>query len=175
MEQPSLEMTKRSNARWRIFFMLAIICTINYIDRVVISVCMPQIKEELQFSPEIVGAILSAFFWGYAIMQIPCGWLCDRFKPGKILLIGGLCWGVFQVITGLISSSKAFMFIRVLLGVSEAPIYPAGAKLQSIWLPVTERSRGSALVDVGSSLGNLVLPKVVGLFVLDCPCCTRTT
>lgn len=166
MEQPSLEMTKRSNARWRIFFMLAIICTINYIDRAVISVCMPQIKEELQFSPEIVGAILSAFFWGYAIMQIPCGWLCDRFKPGKILLIGGLCWGVFQVITGLISSSKAFMFIRVLLGVSEAPIYPAGAKLQSIWLPVTERSRGSALVDVGSSLGNAFGAPLVALFVL---------
>lgn len=41
--------------------MLAIICTINYIDRAVISVCMPQIQEELNFSPEVVGAILSAF------------------------------------------------------------------------------------------------------------------
>lgn len=157
---------KKTNARWKIFFMLAIICTINYIDRAVISVCMPQIQEELQFSPETVGAILSAFFWGYALMQIPCGWLCDRFKPGKILLIGGLLWGVFQILTGLISSSKLFMFIRALLGVSEAPIYPAGAKLQSIWLPVTERSRGSALVDVGSSLGNAFGAPLVALFVL---------
>lgn len=146
--------------------MLAIICTINYIDRAVISVCMPQITEELQFSPEIVGAILSAFFWGYALMQIPCGWLCDRFKPGKILLIGGLGWGVFQVLTGMVSSSKLFMLIRTLLGVAEAPIYPAGAKLQSIWLPVTERSRGSALVDVGSSLGNAFGAPLVALFVL---------
>lgn len=39
--------------------------------------------------------------------------------------------GIFQIFTGLISSSKLFMFIRTLLGVSEAPIYPAGAKLQS--------------------------------------------
>ncbi|WP_196607489.1 MFS transporter [Pectinatus frisingensis] len=157
---------KKTNARWIIFVMLAIICTINYIDRAVISVCMPQIQKELQFSPEIVGAILSAFFWGYALMQIPCGWLCDRFKPGKILLIGGLCWGIFQIITGFISSSKIFMFIRTLLGISEAPIYPAGAKLQSIWLPVTERSRGSALVDVGSSLGNAFGAPLVALFVL---------
>lgn len=52
---------KKTNARWNIFFMLAIICTINYIDRAVISVCMPQIQEELKFSPEVVGAILSAF------------------------------------------------------------------------------------------------------------------
>ncbi|WP_432748977.1 MFS transporter [Pectinatus haikarae] len=157
---------KKTNARWTIFIMLAVICTINYIDRAVISVCMPQIQAELQFSPEIVGAILSAFFWGYALMQIPCGWFCDRFKPGKILLIGGLCWGIFQIITGLISSSKIFMLIRALLGVSEAPIYPAGAKLQSIWLPVTERSRGSALVDVGSSLGNAFGAPLVALFVL---------
>jgi MFS transporter, ACS family, D-galactonate transporter len=161
-----MEEMKKTNARWTIFIMLAIICTINYIDRAVISVCMPQIQAELQFSPEIVGAILSAFFWGYALMQIPCGWLCDRFKPGKILLIGGLCWGAFQILTGIVSSSKMFMFIRALLGVSEAPIYPAGAKLQSIWLPVTERSRGSALVDVGSSLGNAFGAPLVALFVL---------
>lgn len=157
---------KKTNTRWFIFVMLAIICTINYIDRAVISVCMPQIQEELQFSPETVGAILSAFFWGYALMQIPCGWLCDRFKPGRILLFGGLCWGVFQIFTGLVSSSKLFMLIRALLGVSEAPIYPAGAKLQSVWLPVTERSRGSALVDVGSSLGNAFGAPLVALFVL---------
>lgn len=95
MLERDLNSEKKTNARWNIFFMLAIICTINYIDRAVISVCMPQITEELAFSPETVGAILSAFFWGYALMQIPCGWLCDRFKPGKILLIGGLCWGIF--------------------------------------------------------------------------------
>ena len=165
MLERDLNSEKKTNARWNIFFMLAIICTINYIDRAVISVCMPQITEELAFSPETVGAILSAFFWGYALMQIPCGWLCDRFKPGKILLIGGLCWGIFQIFTGLISSSKLFMFIRTLLGVSEAPIYPAGAKLQSIWLPATERSRGSALVDVGSSLGNAFGAPLVALFV----------
>lgn len=161
-----ISVEKRSNARWNIFIMLAIVCTINYIDRAVLSVCMPQIQQELNFSPETVGAILSAFFWGYALMQIPCGWLCDRFKPGKVLLIGGLCWGIFQAITGIISSSKIFMFIRVLLGISEAPIYPAGAKLQSIWLPVTERSRGSALVDVGSSLGNAFGAPLVALFVI---------
>lgn len=157
---------KKTNARWVIFIMLAIICTINYIDRAVISVCMPQIQEELNFSPETIGAILSAFFWGYALMQIPCGWLVDRFKPGKMLLFGGLCWGVFQILTGLVSSSKIFMLIRALLGVTEAPLYPAGAKLQSIWLPVTERSRGSALVDVGSSLGNAFGAPLVALFIL---------
>lgn len=91
---------KKTNARWNIFFMLAIICTINYIDRAVISVCMPQIQEELNFSPEVVGAILSAFFWGYALMQIPCGWLCDRFKPGKILLIGVYAGGYFKPLQG---------------------------------------------------------------------------
>mgnify|MGYP001427197241 CR=1 FL=1 len=60
MLERDLNSEKKTNARWNIFFMLAIICTINYIDRAVISVCMPQITEELAFSPETVGAILSA-------------------------------------------------------------------------------------------------------------------
>ncbi|OBW91085.1 major facilitator transporter [Gallibacterium genomosp. 3] len=157
---------KKTNVRWTIFLMLAVLCTINYIDRAVISICMPEIQKELNFSPEVIGAILSAFFWGYALMQVPCGWLCDKFNTGKILLLGGLGWGVFQILTGFISSSKLFMFIRILLGVSEAPIYPSGAKLQSMWLPSTERSRGSALVDVGSSLGNAFGAPLVALFVL---------
>lgn len=67
MLERDLNSEKKTNARWNIFFMLAIICTINYIDRAVISVCMPQITEELAFSPETVGAILSAFFWGLCI------------------------------------------------------------------------------------------------------------
>lgn len=161
-----MDSNKKTNIRWAIFFMLAVICTINYIDRAVISVCMPQIQEELKFSPEVVGVILSAFFWGYTLMQIPCGWLCDRIQPGKILVAGGILWGVFQMLTGVISSSKIFMFIRALLGASEAPMYPAGGKLQSIWLPATERSRGSALVDVGSSLGNAFGAPLAAIFML---------
>lgn len=145
-----------TRVRWMVFASLFALCTVNYIDRAVISICMPAIEEELHFGPELVGVILSAFFWGYTVMQIPSGWVADRFGPGKTILGSGLLWGLFQVLTGFLHSSTAFMAIRALLGASEAPIYPASTKLQSIWLTKNERTRGAAIVDAGSPLGTAI-------------------
>lgn len=154
-----------TRVRWMVFSSLFALCTVNYIDRAVISICMPAIEEELHFGPELVGVILSAFFWGYTVMQIPSGWVADRFGPGKTILGSGLLWGLFQVITGFLHSSTAFMAIRALLGASEAPIYPASTKLQSIWLTKNERTRGAAIVDAGSPLGTAIGGSLIVAFL----------
>ena len=65
---------KPTKVRWMVFASLFALCTVNYIDRAVISVCMPAIEEELHFGPELVGVILSAFFWG-ANCQAKCNFL----------------------------------------------------------------------------------------------------
>lgn len=156
---------KPTNVRWRVFLALLILVTINYVDRAVISVLMPMIQEDLQFSPELVGVILSAFFWGYVVMQIPSGWLCDKFAPGKVIVGTGILWGIFQIFTGFIHNSTMFIAIRALLGISEAPIYPSGGKLQSVWLTKNERGKGAALMDSGSALGNALGAPLCALFV----------
>ncbi|MGE1062495.1 MFS transporter [Megasphaera paucivorans] len=147
---------KPSKVRWYVFASLLALCTVNYVDRAVISICMPTIEEDLHFGPALVGIILSAFFWGYTLMQIPAGWFADHFGPGKTILGSGILWGIFQILTGTLSSSTAFMAVRALLGASEAPIYPASSKLQSVWLTKHERTRGAALVDCGSALGTSI-------------------
>ena len=73
---------KPTSARWSIFVVLLILCTINYVDRAVLSVCMPSIQKDLSLDPALVGVVLSALFWGYAVMQIPAGWMADRFRNG---------------------------------------------------------------------------------------------
>lgn len=152
----TLQSEKPTKVRWMVFGSLLALCTVNYIDRAVISICMPSIEADLHFGPALVGVILSAFFWGYTLMQIPSGWIADRLGPGKTILGSGILWGVFQVITGFLSSSSAFMAVRALLGASEAPIYPASSKLQSVWLTKNERTRGAAIVDAGSALGTAI-------------------
>lgn len=156
---------KPTNVRWGVFFTLLVLCTINYVDRAVLSICMPAIQKDLSLDPAIVGVILSSFFWGYAAMQIPVGWLLDRFRPDKLIVLSAALWGVFQMLTGFVSSSKMFMFLRVLLGISESPIYPGGTKLQSVWLTSKERARGSSLMDSGAALGNAVGGPLVILFM----------
>jgi ACS family D-galactonate transporter-like MFS transporter len=126
---------------------------------------MPVMQKDLQFSPALVGLVFSSFFWGYTVMQIPIGWLCDRIRPGKLLVSSGFLWGVIQILTGLISGAQTLVFLRVLLGVSESPMYPAGSKLQSVWLPSTERGRGAALLAAGSDVGIAVGGILVPLFL----------
>jgi ACS family D-galactonate transporter-like MFS transporter len=142
-----------------------VLCTINYFDRAVISLCMPVMEKDLHFGPEVIGVILSSFFWGYTLAQIPVGWICDRVRAGTLLASSGILWGVFQIFTGFISSARVLMFLRALLGISEAPMYPAGSKLQSIWLPSTERGRGAALLAAGSDVGIALGGPLVVLFL----------
>jgi ACS family D-galactonate transporter-like MFS transporter len=113
----------------------------------------------------LVGVILSAFFWGYAVMQIPAGWLADRFATDKLLIISSFFWGIFQIITGFVSSGKTFMFILALLGVAESPMYPASTKMQAVWLTSKERGRGVAVFDSGAAMGTALGGPIVVLFI----------
>ncbi|MDQ0218686.1 MFS transporter [Peribacillus cavernae] len=146
-------LNKPTNVRWQIFIALLGLTTINYIDRAVLSVAMPAIQEDLSLDPAIVGLLLSSFFWGYALMQIPIGWIADRYRPDKLIVGSAFAWGIAQTLTGFVSTSKMLVLLRVILGIAESPIFPSGAKLQSVWLTSKERGRGATLLDSGASLG----------------------
>ncbi|MET3936821.1 MFS family permease [Arthrobacter sp. OAP107] len=74
---------RRTNVRWKLFLLLLVLVSVNYIDRGSISVALPIIQKEFNLAPELVGLLLSAFFWTYALMQIPVGLLIDKFGPAR--------------------------------------------------------------------------------------------
>jgi ACS family D-galactonate transporter-like MFS transporter len=142
-----------STVRWRIFGIVFALVVINLIDRVTLSIAMPTIAKEFSLEPAMQGIILSAFFWSYALLQIPGGWLIDRFGPRALITGATVGWGFFQAIAGVASGGISLLISRVGLGAAEAPLFPAGAKLNSIWLSSKERARGAVLVDSGAPLG----------------------
>jgi ACS family D-galactonate transporter-like MFS transporter len=156
---------KPTKVRWHVFLMLLALVTINYVDRAVLSIAMPEISKDLNFDPAVVGLILSSFFWGYALMQIPSGWLADRYRPDKVVIGAAFAWGIVQTLTGFVSSSKVLIFLRVLLGITEAPVYPGGAKLQSVWLTSSERGRGATILDSGAPLGTAIGGPIIVAFM----------
>ncbi|MDM8150093.1 MFS transporter [Priestia megaterium] len=165
LQETTTVYTKPTNVRWQVFIMLLILCAINYVDRAVLSIAMPLIQKDLELDPAIVGLILSSFFWGYALMQIPSGWIADRYRPDKLVCGASLLWGIVQTLTGLVTGSKTLIFLRVILGIAEAPLYPSGSKLQSIWLTSKERGRGATLLDSGSSLGTAIGGPIIIAFI----------
>jgi len=157
-----------TNVRWRIFLLMLMLITINYVDRASISVAMPVISKEFNLDLATQGFILSSFFITYALMQIPGGMLADRFKPRIVIAAATLGWGFFQAVAAASVSAWVLVLTRLGLGASEAPIYPAGGKLNAIWMTSTERARGATLLDggapLGAALGSLIIAGLIAEF-----------
>ena len=74
--------------------MLAVSVCLNYVDRGSLSIAAPQVAKELALDPAQMGILFSAFFFSYAILQIPSGWLVDRFDVKKVLGVGFALWSI---------------------------------------------------------------------------------
>ncbi len=144
---------KPSRFRWVLFGAMFFLVAVNLMDRITLSIGMPYIKDEFSLSPTMQGLILSSFFWSYALLQIPGGWMLDRFGPRKVVTGALFGWGFFQAIIGFASGGLSLILARIGLGVMEAPVSPSGAKLSSRWLTKSERGRGAVVMDSGSPLG----------------------
>jgi MFS family permease len=157
-----------TRVRWRIFVLMLMLIAINYIDRASISVAMPVISKEFDIGLATQGFILSSFFITYALMQIPGGMLADRFKPRIVIAAATLGWGFFQAIAAVSTTAWILVLTRLGLGASEAPIYPAGGKLNAIWMAPSERARGATLLDggapLGAALGSAIIAGLIGEF-----------
>lgn len=145
--------TAPTNVRWKLFLLLLVLVTVNYIDRGSISVALPMIQEEFGLPHELIGILLSAFFWTYAAMQIPVGWLIDRFGPRKMLTASCFGWGAATAASGLAGGFVSMLIARMGIGVTEAGVMPAGGKLNALWMRSEERGRGATILDAGAPLG----------------------
>jgi ACS family D-galactonate transporter-like MFS transporter len=157
-----------TSVRWRIFLLMLALIALNYIDRASLSVAMPLIAQEFHLDASAQGLMLSVFFFAYAVMQIPGGLLADRYKPRLIIAAATLGWGLFQGLAALSTSALGLVVTRLGLGAAEAPIYPAGGKLNAMWMTPNERARGATLLDggapLGAALGALIIAGLIAEF-----------
>ncbi|NMP25416.1 MFS transporter [Rahnella sp. SAP-1] len=163
---PSSKIPKAKSFRWVIFGTMFFLLAVNLMDRITLSIGMPYIKGEFNLSPTMQGLILSSFFWSYALLQVPGGWLLDRFGPRKVITGALVGWGIFQAVIGLATGGVSLILSRIGLGVMEAPVSPSGAKLSSTWLTQSERGRGAVIMDSGSPLGVAIGGIIVAHLIL---------
>jgi MFS transporter, ACS family, glucarate transporter len=158
--------TRRSHVRWLLIFWMFVISAIAFLDRVNISVAGTSIAHEYGFDFVKLGAVLSAFNWGYALFQAPGGRLADRFGPRRVLALGTIWWAVFTALTAAVPTGFGFAIstlvaVRFLLGVGEAVVYPASNRLVASWIPVRERGLANGLIFAGVGAGAGVAPPLI--------------
>ncbi|WP_262704432.1 MULTISPECIES: MFS transporter [Streptomyces] len=152
--------------RWTIVGFSALGLTIAYLDRAALSVAMPHMSDEFHISSAVQGVMLSAFFWTYALFQIPSGWLLDRFGPRVIYPVAVGWWSIWTALMAFARGVGSVVVFRLGLGIGEAPVQPANVKVVSRWFPRRERAFASSLFDMGQQIGTaLSIPVVTALTV----------
>lgn len=134
---------------------------ITYMDRVVISSAVPTIQKEFGFDMATMGGILAAFRWGYALFQIPGGWLGDWLGPRRALTLIVLWWSAFTSLTALSWSSMSMRAFRFLFGMGEAGAFPIATRSLSRWILPTERGYAQGITHAGSRIGAALTPPIV--------------
>jgi sugar phosphate permease len=131
--------------RWLHIIPVAFIMyTIAFIDRTNISLALPSMSRALHMSPPQAGAAAGIFFWGYLLLQIPGGYLAQRWSAKRFVSILLVVWAVCSVGCGLIHTYRQFWMMRLLLGVAEGGVWPATLVLLAHWFPRAERARANA-------------------------------
>jgi ACS family glucarate transporter-like MFS transporter len=156
--------------RWALVGLLAATATASYLCRVNVSVAGALMMEQFHLSQTQMGWVFSAFLFGYALCQIPGGVLADRFGAPRVLAWSSLWWfagsaalaGVglrFQ--SSAIGVLLALLVVRFILGVGEAPTFPAAAQGVSRWIAPPQQGRANGLVLAAIGLGSAVAPPLV--------------
>ncbi|WP_308539092.1 MFS transporter [uncultured Pantoea sp.] len=134
---------KRTKVRYSILLFLFLTTVFNYADRATLSVVAPFMSQELGFDPEAMGLAFSAFGIAYVIMQLPGGWLLDRYGARMVYGCALIGWSLVTMLQGTIyfyaSPLIVLVILRLLMGAIEAPAFPANSRLSVQWFPNKER------------------------------------
>jgi MFS transporter, ACS family, D-galactonate transporter len=152
--------------RWRIAVLLGVGVLINYFDRVNVSVAKDALHADFGVTTVMFGYILSAYNWTYASLQLPMGVVLDRFGVRTVGRVSTLLWSVATFAATAAVGVKSFIFSRLLLGVGEAPTFPAYAKAVGYWFPREERSLATAMFDAAAKFGPAIGTPLVGLLLI---------
>jgi ACS family glucarate transporter-like MFS transporter len=156
--------------RRKILTTLGAFAFLSYMLRMNISVAQQYMVPELKLTDIQAGQVFSAFMLGYAIFQVPAGWLGDRFGPRRVLAAAAFIWGLTTLFTGLVpgrwitgtsAALLSLLIFRFFLGIGEAAMYPVAARAVAIWMPVREQAFSNALVMVGSCVGSAFTPPLI--------------
>lgn len=146
--------------RYQVLGFLCIVAAIAYIQRSAISVPAAEIAKDLRFSDLATQSVHSAWYLGYALLQIPSGWLADRI--GSRLALAGLCvlWSVLTLLTGFSADFNSLMIVWFLMGAAQAGAFPCAAKAIGQVFPEKERARASGFLAAGMAIGGALAPTI---------------
>ena len=171
----AMRSSRKTGVRWIVAALVGAFAFVSYVERMNISIAAASMMPELSLTPTQTGQIFSSFLWGYAIFQVPAGWVGDVIGPRLTLSIAALIWCLTSVLSGLlpgfyvrgtVAVIVCLWILRFLLGAGEAATFPVGARAIRNWTPLWERGVGNSVMIAGASIAAAVTAPLVSWLML---------
>ena len=156
----------QSENRYVVFFFLYVGFCISYIDRSAIGLALPSISKDFALAPTQMGVVISAFFIGYSIMQIPGGWLADHFGSKTVICIALTLWSIFTFTTGHASTLAGLLFLRFVFGLCEGPYAGSCYRAIAEYFPRELRPAFTTGILSSNYIGSAIAPIIIVPLIL---------
>jgi MFS family permease len=163
IEQEPTRLPRRS---WHIAWLLGLGVLVNYFDRVNLSVSHESLIAAFGISNIAFGYLSGAYNWTYAFCQLPIGVLLDRFGVKRIGRVSTFLWSIASFCAAASPGIPTLFASRLLLGVGEAPTFPANAKAIGLWFPPRARSFATSIFDAAAKFSSALGVPVLGIILL---------
>ncbi|MBI2478322.1 MAG: MFS transporter [Planctomycetia bacterium] len=146
-----------TNVRFVVSAWLALAAVLAYLCRNSLVVAESQLRADLGITEAQMGIILGpAFFWTYALAQIPTAWLGERFGSRRCLPLFATAWSVATALIALASGFGLIMASRIGNGIAQGGIFPCSTRTIAIWHPQTGRALASGILAAAMAVGGAV-------------------
>jgi ACS family glucarate transporter-like MFS transporter len=144
---------RKSRGRYWLIGLLFLHTVNTYMDRACISSASVSMQKDLGINDLTMGYIFGMFAIGYALFQIPSGWLADVLGPRRVLAWVVSLWSMFTMLTGAAFNALSLLLIRFLFGAGEAGAFPGATRAMYNWVPAKERGIAQGLFHSGARVG----------------------
>ena len=151
--------------RWVLVAIIFVITVLSYIDRQVVSILKPILKEEFSLDDIGYALVINVFTVCYAIMYPVSGWLVDKFGAHKVMFWGVITWSFSSIGSGLMKALIPFTFFRSVLGLAEPTTYPAQIKVVTKWFSGKLRATANSISVAGGTIGSVIAPPLIAWLV----------
>jgi sugar phosphate permease len=168
--QPTAPLRAPPGLRRRHYLILSLfvlVGLVNSLDRATLAIANPLIRRDLGISIGEMGVLLSAFFWAYAVTQLPLGLVMDRVAPRRMLGGAVIFWSLMQGFAGLVGSFGQLFTLRLLLGVGEAPQVPTCAKVVRSWFGPRDRGLPTGIFTGSFQIATAIAAPLLTLLMLS--------
>ncbi len=148
--------------RYHALTWLSLAAALAYLCRNTVGVAESTIREDLGLTLEQSGWFMGAFFWTYAIFQVPSGWFAERLGTRIALSIFAVGWSVATLAVGVAPGFWLLIAAQLMMGVAQAGIFPAACNSIGHWMPLAGRSLACGILAAGMQIGAITASGLTG-------------